>query len=377
MNISMHELAPASAKAKRVLDMLEYGARSGCSVWGARARERRRSERLTRSERGKIGVSDAIERGYLRSVSFVIARDGKDEVVEEYKFNVKYGARGEIALDGVEQIVSQRDGASEHTGKTMRMERLSDAKYIKKAAVSMTRCLVSLVQTLEAIPESSTFQMHLSYVPNTPADYQPPFFEAANGAKEPTWERTPFSMSVGKVETQHHALSLRVKSVLDPAIEGESDETGKATGGSSQTSDEPLTPVAEKAPTHMSQEFVEQLSQKTTARDTPATRKLVDINDASMDALVLEWISAQKPEVFIDQVSCSKGLRAHPFHSINGAFERLLSRGVIAKQPSTACPKSGGFSLVVAEKATETCKSKALQPIPQNEVRKRLRSANK
>ena len=34
--------------------------------------------------------------------------------------------------------------------------------------------------------------------------------------------RTPFSMSVGKVETEYHGLSLRVRSVLDPAQDTDS-----------------------------------------------------------------------------------------------------------------------------------------------------------
>ena len=75
MNVSMHKLVPASKGAKRILDMLERG------------------------------VADALERGYLRSVSFALTRavvkDGvKDatmrETVEEYKFNVRYGSRGEV-----------------------------------------------------------------------------------------------------------------------------------------------------------------------------------------------------------------------------------------------------------------------------------------
>ena len=324
----------------------------------------------------RIGVSDAIDRGYLRSVSFIIATEDAHEVVEEYKFNIKYGARGEIAIEGVEH--TQKGGGasaatSERRNMAARIERLSDAKYVKKAAVSMTRCLVSLVQTLEAVPERCSFSMDLAYVSGTPADYQPPFFEATNGGKEQAWGKTPFAMSVGKVETQYHALSLRVKSALDPAVEGDSDETGKATGGSSQTSEEPmLSPPREKAPTHMSQEFIEQLSQRTPAKNAPS-RTLVEIDDERMDAVVLDWISSQKSTTFIDQVSCSKALRTYPFNAINDTFNRLLARGVIAKSKSSASLESGGFSLVGAANAP----SKALQPIVQNDMRKRLRSAKK
>ena len=133
-----------------------------------------------------------------------------------------------------------------------------------------------------------------------------------------------------------------------------------------------LVPPREKAPTHMSQEFIEQLSQKTPAKNAPS-RTLVEIDDERMDAVVLDWISSQKSTTFIDQVSCSKALRTYSFNAINDAFNRLLARGVIAKGKSSASLESGGFSLVGAANAP----SKALQPIVQNDMRKRLRSAKK
>ena len=55
------------------------------------------------------GVSDALENGYLRSVMFVVTRPkggGSKEVetVEEYRFSVKHGDRGEVALDEVQHV---------------------------------------------------------------------------------------------------------------------------------------------------------------------------------------------------------------------------------------------------------------------------------
>ena len=129
-------------------------------------------------------MTDALARGYVRSVAFALMRsrasgggngdlgDGRTrtgvrddaETVEEYKFNVRYGSRGEVTLDDVRREAMGRPGPfsvglTEGTGKTTRLERLYDIDYIKRAAISMTRCLLSLVKTLEEVPDGCTFSI--------------------------------------------------------------------------------------------------------------------------------------------------------------------------------------------------------------------------
>ncbi|CEF97898.1 DNA-binding HORMA [Ostreococcus tauri] len=353
--MSMQKLVPASREAKRILDMLEHGARD---------------------RSGGDSVSDALEKGYLRSVMFVVTRPkggGSTEVetVEEYRFSVKHGDRGEVALDEVQHVgpgggVSV--GLSEHTSKTTRMERLSDLDHIKKAAVSMTRCLLSLVKTLEAVPDGCTFSINLTYVNGTPPDYEPPFFRAACTSGESDWRKNPFSMSVGKVETEYHGLSLRVRSVLDPALDTDSGGA-KSNPGSSQTSSlldqTPSTPIVKsdeiaKAPL-VSPELVVSLSQPripNAALDSP-------IVDEDIDLRVLEWIRKQRVGAYVDAVACSKVFRRYPFKAIDAAFGRLLSYGSIAKDGKR------GFSVAQAG-------GKQAQPsAPINDMRKRLRSSKK
>lgn len=353
MNVSMHRLMPACKRAKRILDMLEHG------------------------------VTDALERGYLRSVAFALTRsrasrgghgeertngDARDdsETVEEYKFNVRYGSRGEVTLDDVRrETIGQPDvsvGLTEGTGKTTRLERLYDVDYIKRAAISMTRCLLSLVKTLEEVPDGCTFSLRLTYVQGTPADYEPPFFEAGDANREASWTKNPFSMSVGKVETEHHGLSLRVRSILDPA---QDDDSGaKSNPGSSQTSsllDEPVLTPNDGA--HVDADARVQLSQQEPA-------PVDEFSEEEVTASVLEWIGKQNAKTFVDSVACSKTLRHYPFKAIDDAFERLKKTNRIEETK-----REGSYALATPKNAK---KRKLSAAPPRNVLRpRRLRSANK
>ena len=128
-------------------------------------------------------MTDALARGYVRSVAFALMRsrasgggngdlgDGRTrtgvrddaETVEEYKFNVRYGSRGECDVDDARRDGRRADsgracGLTEGTGKTTRLERLYDIDYIKRAAISMTRCLLSLVKTRRKFPTGARFR---------------------------------------------------------------------------------------------------------------------------------------------------------------------------------------------------------------------------
>ena len=173
MNVSMHRLLPACKRAKRILDMLEHG------VTGVGARcVRSVAFALMRSRASGGGNGDV---GDDRTSTGV--RDDA-ETVEEYKFNVRYGSRGEVSVGRASGARRWADPSErrvdEGHGKTTRLERLYDIDYIKRAAISMTRCLLSLVKTLEEVPDGCTFSMRLAYVQGTPADYEPPFFEAGD-----------------------------------------------------------------------------------------------------------------------------------------------------------------------------------------------------
>jgi len=189
------------------------------------------------------GVFDALKRGYLRSVALVISHpDDPKTLLEEYLFTVEYdqAKRARLLTTSVKgKETASKDGAKKKNDE----ERLTDPKRIRKNAIATTRTLLSLVRTLDALPDGSTANLNLTYTEETPATYEPPFFEAADDAavdeendfgeilsKEEfhdgskMWKRDPFTMELGCIETKYHSMKVKASSALDPLLDGEEEE---------------------------------------------------------------------------------------------------------------------------------------------------------
>ena len=98
------------------------------------------------------------------------------------------------------------------------------------------------MRTLDALPDGSAANLNLTYTEETPATYEPPFFEAADDAavddedgdvlsmKEEyhdgskSWKRDPFTMELGKIETLYHTMKVKASSALDPLLDEEEEE---------------------------------------------------------------------------------------------------------------------------------------------------------
>uniref|UniRef100_A0A8R7UIL4 HORMA domain-containing protein n=3 Tax=Triticum urartu TaxID=4572 RepID=A0A8R7UIL4_TRIUA len=103
---------------------------------------------------------------------------------------------------------------------------LRDAESRRSSACKMIRTLVSLVRTLDQMPEERTILMKLLYYDDaTPEDYEPPFFKGCveNEAVN-IWNKNPLKMEVGNVNSKHLVLALKVKSVLDPCDANSDDD---------------------------------------------------------------------------------------------------------------------------------------------------------
>ena len=191
------------------------------------------------------GVFDALERGYLRSVALVISHpDDPKTLLEEYLFTVEYdeAKRARVLTSGGGAKEKERFLSADATGKKRDEERLTDPKRIRKNAIATTRTLLSLVRTLDALPDGSAANLNLTYTEETPATYEPPFFEAADDAavddedgdvlsmKEEyhdgskTWKRDPFTMELGKIETLYHTMKVKASGALDPLLDEEEEE---------------------------------------------------------------------------------------------------------------------------------------------------------
>ena len=169
---------------------------------------------------------DALKRNYLKSVALVITHPDEPEVLlEEYLFEIEYDAENR----GEPKMIAQ--------GNVVLNAKIDDPNRIKKCAVATTRTLLSLVRTLDVLPDGCTMNLNLTYTDETPSTYEPPFFEAAEKTKEgnrgegaregtTTWAKgkEPFTMDLGKVETRYHLMKVKASSALDPLMDEEEEE---------------------------------------------------------------------------------------------------------------------------------------------------------
>ncbi|KAG6492707.1 hypothetical protein ZIOFF_047672 [Zingiber officinale] len=146
------------------------------------------------------GVYDALQKKYLKTLTFSICEELGGPMIEEYAFSFNYGSS-----DGEEVCMKLSHNGNKKNGATFKSN-MNDVTpdQMRSSACKMIRTLVSLMRTLDQMPEE-------------PEDYEPPFFRKCS-ENEPacTWAKTPLKMEVGSVNSRHLLFSLKVKSILDP-----------------------------------------------------------------------------------------------------------------------------------------------------------------
>ncbi|KAH1226897.1 Meiosis-specific protein ASY1 [Glycine max] len=162
-----------------------------------------------------LGVYDALQKKYLKTLLFCVCEAVDGPMLEEYAFSFSYS-------DSDNQEVSMninRTGNKKNRG-TFKCNSTTEVTphQMRSSACKMIRTLVQLMRTLEKMPEERTIMMKLLYYDDvTPADYEPPFFKGCTDEETyHPWEKNPLKMEVGNVNSKHFVLALKVKSVLDP-----------------------------------------------------------------------------------------------------------------------------------------------------------------
>jgi len=145
-----------------------------------------------------IGAFDAIERSYLREMTFIIYLDehNPEDVHEKYTFHFKYEGHGEASFS-----MSKLD---ENNKKT-------EMSNIRESTRSLLRNIIAMTNSLDPLPKSAYLAIKLAYYDDvTPMEYEPEGFAAS------TVEELPMStpMSVGGVFTNHHGMKLSVATRL-------------------------------------------------------------------------------------------------------------------------------------------------------------------
>ncbi|XP_051121256.1 meiosis-specific protein ASY1 [Andrographis paniculata] len=184
LDMKIKKLMPMDAESRRLIDWMEKG------------------------------VYDALQKKYLKTLLFCICESVEGSMIEEYAFSFSYSNSDsqEVSMN-INRSGTKKGGSIKCNSSTE-----ITPSQMRSWACKMVRTLVQLMRTLDKMPEERTVLMKLLYYDDvTPADYEPPFFRSCTEeeAYNP-WTRNPLKMEVGKVNSKHLVLALKVKSVLDP-----------------------------------------------------------------------------------------------------------------------------------------------------------------
>lgn len=175
------------------------------------------------------GIFDAIEKQYLRKFIFGIYLDGDDpnNIVEAYTFNFRYhkipGTNTVVPIlslgDQLSQLSLGYAGSEEPMAKSSKQGKQPTLGEVKRSLKLMIKTLVTTISHMESLPKSRFGNFKLFFNEDTPDDYQPPHFRAAD-VDSNKWfftthgtSETPEKMSIGNFETGWHGVNMNVTSV--------------------------------------------------------------------------------------------------------------------------------------------------------------------
>ncbi|KAG8365887.1 hypothetical protein BUALT_Bualt17G0018700 [Buddleja alternifolia] len=168
-----------------------------------------------------LGVYDALQKKYLKTLLFCVCESADGPMIEEYSFAFSYSNSDsqEVSMN-INRSGTKKGGTFKYNSTTE-----ITPSQMRSSACKMVRTLVQLMRTLDKMPEERTVLMKLLYYDDVtvglllrePMDYEPPFFRGCTEEEvHNPWTRNALKMEVGKVNSKHLILALKVKSVLDP-----------------------------------------------------------------------------------------------------------------------------------------------------------------
>ncbi|KAL3631242.1 HORMA domain [Castilleja foliolosa] len=191
LDMKIKKLMPMDAESRRLIDWMEKG------------------------------VYDALQKKYLKTLLFCICEAVDGPMIEEYTFSFSYStADSEEVTMNINRSGIKKGWKFAHNSATE-----ITPSQMRSSACKMVRTLIQLMRTLEKMPEERTVLMKLLYYDDvTPMDYEPPFFrDCTEEEAHNPWNRNPLKMEVGKVNSKHLILALKVKSMLDPCEDENND----------------------------------------------------------------------------------------------------------------------------------------------------------
>ncbi|XP_044398305.1 meiosis-specific protein PAIR2 [Triticum aestivum] len=149
------------------------------------------------------GVYDALQKNYLKTLLLCICEE-EGEIIEEYAFSFRYPNlnREDVVME-VNLTGSEKNGIK---FKSNAAEVTPD--HMRSVACKLIRTLVSLMSTLEELPDKFKIQMKLLYYDDeTPENYDAPPFECCTGV---VGNNKPLQMEVGGANKEDPVLALKI-----------------------------------------------------------------------------------------------------------------------------------------------------------------------
>ncbi|KAL7413912.1 HORMA domain-containing protein [Mrakia frigida] len=172
------------------------------------------------------GVFDAVERKFLRSMVLSIYLDPDDpsNVIETYTFNFSYHdveGVGSVPMLSVEQSMKSMNVADDPILAATTAGQALTLGTVKKSVKALIKNLILMTQNLVELPRKRCISIKLFYQPDAPEDYEPPMFRRADPETEKLYfgthsrEEAPEITNIGKMETGHHGVQIKIRSVAE------------------------------------------------------------------------------------------------------------------------------------------------------------------
>uniref|UniRef100_A0A803M0Y1 HORMA domain-containing protein n=1 Tax=Chenopodium quinoa TaxID=63459 RepID=A0A803M0Y1_CHEQI len=283
-----------------------------------------------------LGVYDALQNKYLRTLLFSICEAIDGPIIEEYAFSFSYpNAQSQEVCMNFNRTGNKKQGGSFKCNSTDEVT----PNQMKSSACKMIRTLVQLMRTLDKMPEERTILMKLLYFDDvTPADYEPPFFRGCTDEDARNlWNRNPLRMEVGNVNSKHFVLALKVKSVLDPCEDDNDDNNDESVslGVDSVHRDDTSESGSEVSSSQEDQYVIQPVDkQQPYQEDTMASQGSDDTQDPAEDeqqsSRVKDWIISNNFETveFTDVLTNFPDISVVLIEEI---IDKLVLEGVLAK----------------------------------------------
>ncbi|CAM0952472.1 unnamed protein product [Alopecurus aequalis] len=181
--MKIKKLTPMDSEARRLIDWLEKG------------------------------VYDALQNKYLKALLFLICEKEEGKIIEEYTFSFTYP---DLNHDDVVMSVSGT-GRKKISATFKSNAAKATPDQLRSSACKMIRTVVSLVCSLDELPDERMIQMKLLYYEEvTPNDYEAPLFEPCSDDTR------------SNAHSKHLLLAVKINTLLDPYMLS-NDNTGGAT----------------------------------------------------------------------------------------------------------------------------------------------------